>query len=439
MSKNKETIVIGAGLVGLTTAYALNQFGYSVTLIEKSDTIGGFSGSFKNRLGHYFDYGYHALDYNRSVFTTKFFEKILGEDLNKVLLKRGIVLRNHLIDYNLPEKDWPESIRRLFVESNTDQTVGIPTRSELNRIYGPDFVNLIYDEVIPSYRGHKWLRDNEGLNESGLHLAYPWFFPSRKRDHKRSEEWFSYHDKVRETNSQYVLYSKEKGFGNLLGRMENLLNSEKYELFKSVGDLKIKIDQKNKRISSISFGDYEFTSDLIFWASPIGGLCSYFNVSLPKALKPQEFRLGSFAFSKPLGTQYHEILVGDLNHKIDRISFPSRLSGKSDNLVQVEFFYPQGELNLDQNEWKNEWLNSLEVLKIIDGDNELIDFDFKALKRGFVTSTPYQEIIELCKAELSHPSSNLYVPFWGVGPENINRLIPTVFSSVLNIICSKGN
>lgn len=41
MSNNKKVIVLGAGISGLTTAYLLHKDGYDVTVLEKSDKVGG--------------------------------------------------------------------------------------------------------------------------------------------------------------------------------------------------------------------------------------------------------------------------------------------------------------------------------------------------------------------------------------------------------------
>ncbi len=45
--KNKNVVIIGAGMTGLVTGYELSKEGYKVNLYEKSDNIGGLMGGFK--------------------------------------------------------------------------------------------------------------------------------------------------------------------------------------------------------------------------------------------------------------------------------------------------------------------------------------------------------------------------------------------------------
>ena len=56
MIENKEVVVIGAGIAGLTSAAILSKLGLSVTLIESHKQSGGCAGTFK-RKGYIFDVG----------------------------------------------------------------------------------------------------------------------------------------------------------------------------------------------------------------------------------------------------------------------------------------------------------------------------------------------------------------------------------------------
>ena len=45
----------------------------------------------------------------------------------------------------------------------------------------------------------------------------------------------------------------------------------------------------------------------------------------------------NFIFKKNVSTKFHEILVGSLDHQINRISFPGKIMKKKNNLIQVEY------------------------------------------------------------------------------------------------------
>ena len=95
MSLNKKIVVIGAGISGLTSAYLLNNEGYEVTILEKSDKVGGsIETTMEN--GFIFDRGSGSV-----LETTSILSKLVEElNLNDQLMyanKRGnkkYILRN---------------------------------------------------------------------------------------------------------------------------------------------------------------------------------------------------------------------------------------------------------------------------------------------------------------------------------------------------------
>lgn len=64
---NNDIIIVGAGISGLTAAAYLSQNNQKVTLIEKSDTVGGLVGSFE-RNGFTFDHGIRATENSGVLF-----------------------------------------------------------------------------------------------------------------------------------------------------------------------------------------------------------------------------------------------------------------------------------------------------------------------------------------------------------------------------------
>ena len=88
--------------------------------------------------------------------------------------------------------------------------------------------------------------------------------------------------------------------------------------------------------------------------------------------------LGSFRLNRPALTDYHEILVGDPSHRINRVSFPGAFRGSDPALLQIEFAFPIAEQgSLDAGEWRRTWIESLERLGLIDHRHEVVQFDFK--------------------------------------------------------------
>ncbi len=79
--ENKKTIILGAGITGLTAAWKLAKNGYDIIVIEKENQVGGLAGTI-DWDGWKFDFGAHS-------FHTKY-QKIA--DLYKVLLQNNFLI-----------------------------------------------------------------------------------------------------------------------------------------------------------------------------------------------------------------------------------------------------------------------------------------------------------------------------------------------------------
>ena len=60
MNKNdkSDVVIVGAGFTGLAAAYDLTKKGFSVTVLESDDRVGGLAGSFEVN-GHNLEKFYH--------------------------------------------------------------------------------------------------------------------------------------------------------------------------------------------------------------------------------------------------------------------------------------------------------------------------------------------------------------------------------------------
>ena len=58
----KNVVIIGGGLGGLTAGALLSKQGYSVTLLEQHNIVGGSATQFKRRGGFNVEVGLHEMD-----------------------------------------------------------------------------------------------------------------------------------------------------------------------------------------------------------------------------------------------------------------------------------------------------------------------------------------------------------------------------------------
>lgn len=430
-----KVVIIGGGLSGLVAANVLSYLGIESLVLEKSNKIGGWNTSFTDELGNTFDHGYHALDYNRSIITTKFFQKVMNDNYIKFKLKRGLVLKNYLFPYNLPLAEWPKELKEFFdSDPIVDNIRGDLKRNKIAEVYGVRFSNFIFDEVLHSYPSQRWAIKNGGKEEDFSATVYPWFFPKVRRENVRDSEWEIYHDKMR-NSTQYILYPKQGGFAAFIDAILEDTNTKFCETRTGVKDIQFNINKENKNLVEIISGDESIEAGLFIWCSSPVLLLRLLKVeNLDLGIqKPQKVVLGSFAFEKPINSEYHEILVGSLEHKINRISLPGRISQKTDNLIQVEFFFPEDEYPLDEEYWKDGWLKSLKKIGILKDNNDLKNFMFFTETRGFVSTERYDSLIDHYKEKfLDLKIKNMIIPYFNVGPENINRIIPETIINVVN-------
>ena len=149
---NKTVVIIGGGLSGLVSANICSHLGIDSVVIEKSNSLGGGNKSKIDSQGNIFDYGYHALDENRSTLTTNFFKKVLRNNFFKFKLQRGIVLKNNLFPYNEKFSKWPKEFQQFFkINALDDNLINNINRKNISKIYGKLFTDYACDEIIKSY------------------------------------------------------------------------------------------------------------------------------------------------------------------------------------------------------------------------------------------------------------------------------------------------
>jgi protoporphyrinogen oxidase len=434
---HKTIVIIGGGLSGLVSANICSHLGIDTVIVEQSNSLGGGNKSKNDSQGNIFDYGHHALDENRSLLTTKFFQKVLKNEYLKFKLNRGIILKNNLFSYNEKFSKWPKEFQQIFKISSLDDDIkNNLNRKNISKIYGKEFTDFAFDQIMKSYPSIKWAIDNGGKEEDFFGAIYPWFFPNKTKKISRDFEWDKFHDKKRMSLDHYVLYPKYGGFQGFIDAIVNDIDMKYCKIKKNMKNLEIKTHSKTKNIESIKVNNELITGDLFFWcASPVP-LAKILKIKskMTKSGLPQTFIFGNFVFEKNISSKFHEILVGSSEHYINRISFPGKIRKMKNNLIQVEFSFPNNQFDLNKNNWKKIWLQSLYDLELVNKDNLLKNYSFISENRGSVSKYNLQFLTKLLKNDVMKSiGDNVIIPSFNLGPENINRVIPEV---ILNTIKS---
>ncbi len=119
----KQIVIVGAGISGLTAAAYLSQEGHKVTLLEKSDDLGGLIGSFK-RDGFTFDHGIRGVENSGTLFPmlrqlgikVDFIPNVvdmgIGKDIISINPKENYQTYKDLLSASYPDEK--ESIEHIF-------------------------------------------------------------------------------------------------------------------------------------------------------------------------------------------------------------------------------------------------------------------------------------------------------------------------------------
>lgn len=379
-TETRDAIVVGGNMAGLTVAYLLGQYGYRTTLVERAPFLGGVDGSFTNEHGRIFDFGVHALDHNRCEFVSRLFERAVDQKFRRLPKKRGILLRDHLFPYNSPLEEWPDELRSMFKKGPIIDDLGTnpPTRQRLGEIYGPTFADFVFDEILASFPAEDKHKEF-GIEESKLLVnIYPWFFPRVDRTGRKDNAHFKYQTKVRQEGGEHVIYPLTGGFSSFAEGIASRAREAGVEIEVGAKDLELKMDSTRRRVETVTANGRTLTAPRVYWCGPASVLMGLLDEPVFDA-NPEMFALGSFQFERPLACDFVELIGGAPKHLIKRASFPGKLQGGVDDLIQIEFHFPKGDANFgsDKDWWLESWLTSLRAIGIAQPDNEVKAFDLK--------------------------------------------------------------
>jgi|GEM_PF-1472441 len=435
--ENVDAVVIGGNLAGLVSAWLLGELGYRTVLLERSKKLGGVNASFEVADGTTFDMGMHVLDYMRSPVTTRLFSRMAGDNLRRTRLRRAMVLRGQILPYAPEPAQMPDDLRSLLAGESLVDDIGtaLPARERLAAIYGPGYADLIYDEVLPSYRceyRHKQL----GVDEARLLTnIYPWFFPRAERPVTGVGESRSFHDRLRRGEAQYVLYPARGGFAGFARAFAEGLDRRYVETVTDIPDLHLELEPGTHSVRRIDAGGRRLAADHVFWAANWAGLCKL--LALPcRNLATDNLLLGSFLFDRPAISDYNEIIVGDPALHLDRISFPGKFAQTDAPQLQVEFAFPAAgpELPLEAAHWRGVWRDELQQLGLIDKDHRLESFDFRNFRMHFnsfgAEGVPHEE----ADPTLLRADSNIVPVAPSVLNRNLNASVPRYLEAVLHAV-----
>jgi hypothetical protein len=431
-----DAVVIGANTRGLVATYVLSHMGYRTLLIDKAPRVGGADGSFQTQSGTVFDYGMHVLDFMRSEVTTKLFLHVIRGEVSILPLKRGIVMRKSLMPYAPTPEEMPEEIRNMLPDGPLVDKLGDqqPTRKALAKFYGGRFADLILDEVLPSFPAE--CRHREFGVDEGKLLAniYPWFFPRALRVSNVGDESRQFHDLLRAGIEQRIMYPRVGGFGGFANAFLESFEPDLVEVVTAARDMLLNVDPGTQRIEDVEFGGRRAHGDRYFWAASWPALCETIDVPC-QAAGTDRVVIGSFKFNRAPDCDFHELLIGDPELKMNRVYFPGSFREPSEPILQVEYAFPVAEdPGLDPDQWRELWLGQLEILGIIGDAHRVEESDFKSVQMHFNGFGMEGEALHDADPSVLRRESNIYALAPSMANLNVNRYVPRVIKQVTAVL-----
>jgi hypothetical protein len=437
MTEQVDAVVIGASIRGLVTTYVLSSLGYRAVLLEHGRRVGGADSSFVTPGGTRFEHGLHVLDAHRSELATRLFTHVVDGAVHDVVLRRAIALRGHVMPYSPVPAEMPAALRDLLPSADLVDDLGdaLPTRARLARCYGGPFADLIFDEVLPSFPSEA-RHLAFGVDEARLLTnIYPWFFPRAARA-TTADESRAFHDRLRAGIEQRVLYPGDGGFGGFAEGFVRHFDQDRIEVLTGVDDLRVDVVPGTHTIEAVSGRGRRFAAPHYFWAGSWSALCGLLGVPCQHTATDRVL-LGSFRLNRPALTTWHEVLVGDPEHQINRISFPARFRESDDPLVQVEFAVPAAVPRPeDPDHWQRAWVWSARRLGLVDDTHRVEEFDFRAFPLHFNGFGVEGEPLRDADPGLLRPDSNVRPVVPSMANLNLNRHVPRAVSYVASVLAA---
>jgi hypothetical protein len=314
----------------------------------------------------------------------------------------------------------------------------LPTRDRLARCYGPAFTALVFDDVLPSFPSEA-RHLAFGVDEARLMPnIYPWFFPRAVRPPAIGDESRAFHDRLRGGIEQRVLYPRTGGFGGFAEGFARHFDPSLVDVLVGADDLAVEVCPGTHTIEQVSCSGRRFTAAHYFWAGAWSPLCSLLGLPCQPAATDRVL-LGSFRLNHPARTSYHEVLVGDRTHHVNRIHFPAAFRESTDPLVQIEFAVPgAADWPTDPAWWSEQWVGSLSRLELIGDDHRVEEFDFRSFPMHFNAFGAEGEPLRDADPGLLRADTNVRPVVPSMANLNLNRYVPRAVRYVADVIGRSG-
>jgi hypothetical protein len=205
------------------------------------------------------------------------------------------------------------------------------------------------------------------------------------------------------------------------------------EVLTGVEDLHVAVRPGTRLIESVRGAGRHFTARHYFWAASWSSLCNLLGLPCQDVVTDRVM-LGSFRLNRPATTAYHEILVGDPDHHLNRIYFPAMFRESGDPVLQVEFAVPTAVAwPVEPEHWRSVWVASLRRLGLLGETHSVTEFDFRAFSMHFNGFGAEGEALRDADPGILGTETNVRPVVPSMANLNLNRYVPRAVSYVASV------
>lgn len=321
---NKEIVIVGAGIAGLTAAYILAKKGYKVTVIEKENVVGGLARSFKYD-GFTFDIGPHRF-YAEDGDVAKFIEEILDGKARRIVRQSGVWMFGAYLDWPLKPNIIfalpPRIILRVFrdllfrsrLEGNTFESYACNRYGKtLYNIFFKPYSEKFLNSLVSSIHAD-WIKESieraiidKNLKMNNLYEILQSLFISRQ-------------------GRKSFLYPIERGVGAFSMELAKRIQDRGGTILvnRTVGEIRC----NSPKIKELIVGQQTLRPDIVIWTAPLTILAKLLKIE-PLGLQYLSLICYNLEVNASSETNYQWCYYGERDVAFSRVSIPALFSTKA--------------------------------------------------------------------------------------------------------------
>lgn len=408
---NKKIVILGAGITGLTAAYALSKKGYKVTVFEKSKEVGGLATSYIDKEGCVYDYGPHEFcTENKELI--KILKEILGKDLLIRKKKASQYFFNKYIPYPLKPIDF---LTKLPLHLSITVFFEV-LFAKIKQYYNPSldysfkswtksrFGNTLYDKYFGPYTTKVWGINPDELDLStassriGFNSIFDLLFKTVQHYITKKDNFSTIHNPLKDS-----FYYSKGGNIKLIQSLYKRCSKENVKF--KMGFKATKITIKNSKAIKINFSNKKSISnfDYIINTTPLTSLTKMINKRNNFPLRFRSMIFGFISFNQSELSPYSWIYTPSKELIFQRITEFKNLNAdmcpknKTNIAVEISCFKKDKIWKTSDEDIIQKIIRDLKKMKLLKGNEEYSgyikkqEYAYPLQIRGF--QTMIEEII----------------------------------------------